>query len=160
MGHFAQFITELTIISCQAKVRYSKCGETWPFLLEGTRPAMETWQKWPIPGKNGKWSKDHIIQEKQQSRDCKALGSCIIIGWQILDTGLPLLYKIFLTVGTDCNNDPFTSHFAIVRSYVELSLAKMSDTKTRLGKKCSCVLKWENVSYHGRRRLCQQWWYL
>ena len=29
-----------------------------------------------------------------------------------------LLYKIFLTVGTDCNNDPFTSHFAIVRSYV------------------------------------------
>ena len=57
MGHFAQFITELTIISCQAKVRYSKFGEIWPFLLEGTRhgPAMETWQKWPIPGKNGKF---------------------------------------------------------------------------------------------------------
>ena len=57
MGHFAQFITELTIISCQAKVRYSKCGETWPFLLEGTRhgPTMETWRKLPIQGKDGKF---------------------------------------------------------------------------------------------------------
>ena len=42
------------------------------------------------------------------------------------------MYETFLTVGTDCNNDPFTSHFAIVRSYVELSLAKCLTLKPDL----------------------------
>ena len=53
MGHFAQFITELTIISCQAKVRYSKWGETWSVLLYHTLhgPDEEMWQK----GKNGQF---------------------------------------------------------------------------------------------------------
>ena len=42
------------------------------------------------------------------------------------------MYETFLTVGTDCNNDPFSSHFAIVRSYVELSLAKSLTLKLDL----------------------------
>ena len=78
------------------------------------------------------WTVDQKVTYNRIEELANLLGICPIGSIAAFHTRVPLLYETFLTVGTDCNNDPFSSHFAIVRSYVELSLAKMSDTKTRL----------------------------